>query len=78
MKAFLYEAQPSRVIFGIGSLKEVSTEIKALGSKKALVIATPEQESLAQEVARITRKFMCGSSCKSYPTCSNGKCRKIS
>ena len=34
MKTFLYEAQPSRVIFGIGSLNEVSTEINALGSKR--------------------------------------------
>ena len=60
MKSFLYEAQPSRVIFGVGSLNEVSTEIKALGSKKAMVIATPEQESLAQEVAELLGSLCVG------------------
>lgn len=60
MKAFLYEAQPSRVIFGKGSLKEVSTEIKALGSKKAMVISTPDQESLAQEVAELLGSLCVG------------------
>ena len=53
MKEFIYEAQPSRVVFGVGSLNEVRTELNALGSKKAMVIATPEQESLAQEVAEL-------------------------
>jgi len=60
METFLYEAQPSRVIFGVGSLKEVSTEIKALGLKKAIVIATPEQESLAQEVAELLGSLCVG------------------
>ena len=53
MKKFIYEAQPSRVVFGVGSLNEVRTELHALGCKKAMVIATPEQESLAQEVAEL-------------------------
>lgn len=60
METFLYEAQPSRVIFGIGSLKEIGTEIEALGSKKVMVISTPEQESLAQEVADLLGSLCVG------------------
>ncbi|WP_313234779.1 maleylacetate reductase [Sporosarcina ureae] len=50
MKNFIYDAQPSHVIFGVGSLNDVKTKLSALGSKRAMVIATPEQVSLAQQV----------------------------
>ncbi len=60
METFVYEAQPSRVLFGIGSLQEVSKEITALGLKRAIVIATPEQESLAREVAELLGELCAG------------------
>lgn len=53
MKPFIYEAQPSRVLFGAGTLQEVGTELAALGGKKAMVVATPEQVDLAQEVGEL-------------------------
>ncbi|WP_404328548.1 maleylacetate reductase [Mesobacillus maritimus] len=60
MKAFLYESQNARVKFGVGFLKEVGNELKELGGKRALVIATPEQRELANEVATLLGDLCAG------------------
>jgi maleylacetate reductase len=51
MNPFTYAAQPSRVIFGAGSLSQLGREIELLGAKRALVLSTPEQVDAAQRVA---------------------------
>ena len=51
MSPFLYNALPSRVIFGCGSIQKVKEEVKSLGAKRALVLCTPEQRELAEKVA---------------------------
>jgi len=48
---FVYTAQPARVVFGAGSLSQLAREIDALGARKALVLATPEQRASAEMVA---------------------------
>lgn len=48
---FLYQAHSSRVIFGLGSLPQLSDEIEHLGARRALVLSTPEQRTSAQRVA---------------------------
>lgn len=53
MKNFVYTAQPARVVFGAGTLSQLPQEIDALGAKKALVLATPEQRALAERVASL-------------------------
>jgi len=50
-KAFTYQATPSRVVFGAGSLERLGEEIERLGARRALVLCTPEQEESAQRVA---------------------------
>jgi maleylacetate reductase len=50
-RAFVYSAQPSRVVFGRGSLGRLAEEVKALGAQKALVLCTPEQRGQAQVAA---------------------------
>lgn len=40
-----------RVRFGPGSRKTVGAEIEELGAKRALILTTPQQQSLAQEFA---------------------------
>jgi maleylacetate reductase len=50
MKLFNFTSLPSRVIFGDGSLVQVKQEIELLGAKRALVLCTPEQRVLAQQV----------------------------
>jgi maleylacetate reductase len=51
MHDFVYTAQPSRVVFGAGSLKHLAREIELLGARRALVLSTPEQSADAQRIA---------------------------
>jgi len=51
MRNFVYNGQPSRVVFGPGSLAHLEREIELLGAKRALVLSTPEQAQQAQMVA---------------------------
>ncbi|MNB81492.1 Maleylacetate reductase [compost metagenome] len=50
---FIYNGQPSRVIFGKGSLQELEAEIDRLGAKRALVLCTPEQRPQAEHIAQL-------------------------
>ena len=52
MRDFIYNGQPSRVVFGAGSLAHLEREIELLGAKRALVLSTPEQAGLAERVAQ--------------------------
>lgn len=51
MKNFVYTGQPSRVVFGAGSLAQLAHELDMLGSAKALILSTPEQRASAERVA---------------------------
>lgn len=51
MKEFVYNGQPSRVVFGPGSLVHLEREVDLLGATRALVLSTPEQVTQAQMVA---------------------------
>ncbi len=51
MKDFVYNGQPARVVFGVGSLAHLGREIETLGARKALVLCTPEQRACAENVA---------------------------
>jgi len=54
MLSFVYQAMPSRVIFGVGCLEKLPEEIERLGAAKALVLSTPEQRQSGQEmIARL-------------------------
>ncbi len=50
-QSFIYNGQPSRVIFGKGSLQQLEAEIDRLGAKRALVLCTPEQRSQAERIS---------------------------
>lgn len=49
--SFTYISQPSRVVFGAGSLAGLADEVKALGAHHALVLCTPQQRQQAQAVS---------------------------
>lgn len=51
MRNFVYSAQPSRVVFGAGSLAHLEREIDLLGARRALVLSSPEQAAQAHAVA---------------------------
>lgn len=53
MKNFTYTGLPARVIFGKGSLQQLEAEIDRLGSRRALVLSTPEQRDQAERIAKI-------------------------
>lgn len=48
---FTYEALPMRVRFASGSVRAIAQEMDHLGVRRALILATPEQRDLAEEVA---------------------------
>src|SRR5215469_4045899 len=52
LDAFVHNANPGRVIFGAGTLSRLPAEVERLGLARVLVLATPVQESSAQELAR--------------------------
>jgi alcohol dehydrogenase class IV len=51
MKPFVFNGQPSRVVFGVGALDRLGEEIERLGAKRALVLSTPEQRASAEDVS---------------------------
>jgi len=52
MRNFIYDQPASRVIFGVGSLDRLAGEVKRLGARRAIVLATPDQRKDAEEAAR--------------------------
>lgn len=59
MQSFQYESHENRVIFGLGKIKEAKEELGKLGVEKAMVIATPQQYELAEEVGSMVEE-RCG------------------
>lgn len=53
MTPFVYTANPSRVVFGSGSLAQLGAEIERLGARRALVLSTPDQVDSARRVAEM-------------------------
>ncbi|KAA8908224.1 putative maleylacetate reductase [Sphaerosporella brunnea] len=50
MEPFIYTQNPSRVIFGSGTLKQLPDELKRQSLSKPLLLSTPEQVSQAQKL----------------------------
>ncbi|MGP6110845.1 maleylacetate reductase [Pseudomonas aeruginosa] len=50
MQPFIYNALPSRVIFGFGTLAQVAEEIRTLGCSRALVLTTPHQRAAGEQL----------------------------
>jgi maleylacetate reductase len=51
MNGFVYESLPGRVVFGLGALDQLLSEVERLGARRALVLSTPQQRPLAESVA---------------------------
>ena len=52
MRDFVFTGQASRVVFGAGSLAHLDREVNLLGAKRVLVLCTPEQQPLAEDIAQ--------------------------
>jgi alcohol dehydrogenase class IV len=53
VRSFAYDAVPGRVVFGVGSRRSLPAEVDALGARRVLVIAAPDEDRLADEVAEL-------------------------
>jgi len=51
MMDFIYQALPSRVVFGYGTLDRLPDEVDHLGCRRALVLCTPQQQDQAEDVS---------------------------
>jgi maleylacetate reductase len=61
MKPFVYEALPSRVVFGSGTVARTREEVERLGARRALVLSTPGRgEDLANEVSSLLGDLSAG------------------
>ena len=49
MNPFIYNANPSRVLFGSGTSAQLAEEISAIGCSRALILSTPQQAELAEK-----------------------------
>ena len=57
MKSFVYEALPSRVVFGENAVEHLPREIEQLGARRALVLSTPGRQELANGKIREIREY---------------------
>ena len=53
MHSFEHDTPAPRTLFGTGTLSRVAAELDRLGGRRALVLSTPGQRSLAQQVAGV-------------------------
>ena len=53
MQSFVYNALPSRVIFGSGTISRLKSEIERAGCQRALLLSTPEQADSLNKIAAI-------------------------
>lgn len=51
MEHFVYQGLPTRVIFGWGKVESLAEEIERLGARRALILTTPEQRELGEQIA---------------------------
>ena len=52
MRSFVYDQPSVRVVFDVGAIDGLADEIARLGARRALVLASPSQRSVADEAAR--------------------------
>lgn len=48
--AFVYNANPARIVFGTGAASKVAEELRAAGASRALVLSTPFQKAEAERL----------------------------
>jgi alcohol dehydrogenase class IV len=53
MKPFHFETNPTRVVFGSGTLARLPEEVRLLGLRRVLLITTPQQVDLADRAAAL-------------------------
>jgi len=52
LRAFVYNGLPTRVVFGIGSVRDLPAEVERLGAKRVLVVSTPGRAEMVRAISR--------------------------
>ncbi|KAH7160433.1 hypothetical protein B0J13DRAFT_644063 [Dactylonectria estremocensis] len=60
MKAFEYNGNPARVVFGTGTIQKLPQELAKLGASRPLLLSTPYQVAQAKEVSTILQEKIAG------------------
>lgn len=60
VEGFSYQALPMRVVFGVGALASLPDEVRHLGLKRVLVLSTPFQKDLAEQVSGLLGELSAG------------------
>lgn len=60
MDSFEYSANPSRVVFGNGTIQKLPVEVSRLGLSNPLLLSTPQQISQAEELKSILQDKVAG------------------
>ncbi len=58
--SFAYDAIPGRVVFGCGSRRTIGDEASALGSRRILLVASPWEDALADDVGSFLGDLVVG------------------
>jgi len=53
MSPFVYEALPTRVVFGFGTFSTIAEEARRLGARRVLLLSTPGQKDMARRAAEL-------------------------
>ena len=53
MTPFIYNALPTRVVFGSGTVRQLPAELSRLGCRRAVIVSTPEQRGTAADIASL-------------------------
>lgn len=48
----IYNATPSRIVFGTGAVERIAEEVERLGRRRALVVSTPGRSAMAEGILR--------------------------
>jgi maleylacetate reductase len=60
MERFVFQGTPSRVVFEWGALAKLPDELTKLGARRALILSTPEQRLLADQVNEVLKDRSAG------------------
>jgi maleylacetate reductase len=60
IETFTYEALPSRVRFGRGTISELAAEVQRLGARRALVLTTPQQAGAGEGLGALLGPALAG------------------
>lgn len=60
MQDFVYQNAPMRVVFGTGTLRRLPDELSHLGVTRALVLATPRQKALVENIREMLGERFAG------------------